>query len=110
MAGGPNDQQWVNDPHYAPGLDEQNAFQYLSQKSGASSPIIVASKGTVDSGVVPTHAYSVEGLSTVNGERMITLRNPWGNGEVGNDGRDDGLFTMRFSDFLRNFGGVYTTP
>ena len=44
------------------------------------------------------------------GQRMIVvLRNPWGNGEPGADGKDDGVFEMPLADFQRNYGVYIST-
>lgn len=45
-------------------------------------------------GFVSEHAYAVLNAEAVNGRMMITLRNPWGEIEPGDDGKDDGVFTI----------------
>lgn len=57
-------------------------------------------------GIVRNHEYTVLGLTTRGGEQAITLRNPWAEQEAGKDGRDDGVFTMKLSDFIQHFGWV----
>ena len=68
------------------------------------------------------HAYSVLGMYEINGEKVIRLRNPWGEGEFSGEWsdysskwtedlkkkynyyeKDDGDFFMGFRDFLRYF-------
>ncbi|MBX9689573.1 MAG: hypothetical protein K2X27_22880 [Candidatus Obscuribacterales bacterium] len=57
-------------------------------------------------GLQAGHAYSVVGYDPAT--RQVTLRNPWGSGEVGGpghprDGHDDGQFTMSYEEFRRTF-------
>ena len=53
-----------------------------------------------NSGVHANHAYSVLGVKEENGQQLIVLRNPWGNGEAGSDGTDDGIFELPLADFV----------
>jgi calpain-15 len=57
-------------------------------------------------GLVDGHAYSVLGASEKDGQQTVTLRNPWGEQEFGNDGKNDGTFTMTFDDFRKYFGDL----
>ena len=52
-------------------------------------------------GIIANHAYTVIGYDSA--DRTIALRNPWGNTEFGNDGDDDGIFSMSLDDFHWNF-------
>jgi len=59
-------------------------------------------KGT---GLYTDHAYSVLGYRvTPSGERLVTLRNPWGWSEPKGDGVDDGVFDLPLADFCRYYG------
>lgn len=60
-----------------------------------------------DSGLAKGHVYSVLGVSEKDGQRLVTVRNPWGNTEVGNDGKNDGTFTMPIEDFKKRFGMTF---
>ena len=52
--------------------------------------------------LVRGHAYAVLKLEeNALGERIITLRNPWGQYEPSNDGKNDGIFTMSFEDYAK---------
>ncbi len=57
-------------------------------------------------GVVADHAYTVLGVKEENGQQLVQLRNPWGEREPGNDGRDDGVFWLPITDFLGSFASV----
>jgi hypothetical protein len=48
------------------------------------------------SGLYANHAYSVLGLEEKNGERLVTMRNPWG-GAAGFSGE----FQLKLDDFVR---------
>ncbi|MBI5542775.1 MAG: hypothetical protein HY901_02725 [Deltaproteobacteria bacterium] len=37
------------------------------------------------------------------GQTYVQLRNPWGSGEFGRDGKDDGIFRMTQEDFFLCF-------
>jgi hypothetical protein len=57
-------------------------------------------------GVVADHAYTLLGVEEKNGQRFVSLRNPWGEREPGADGRDDGIFSMPLEKFMTSFATV----
>jgi hypothetical protein len=59
-----------------------------------------------NTGLYADHAYSVWGTETKGGKQYVQLRNPWGDSEPGNDGRDDGLFKLELSEFMRLYANV----
>jgi hypothetical protein len=63
-----------------------------------------------NTGVVGQHAYTVLGAEMRDGERYVTLRNPWGNTEPAGNGADDGVFQLKLSDFLRYYATVDVCP
>ena len=52
-------------------------------------------------GARPTHMSIA---SVVDGQKTVTLRNPWGEQEFGKDPRNAGVFTMPFEDWRAYFG------
>lgn len=78
-------------------------------------------------GIVLGHAYTVLRVVEVQGNKLIQLRNPWGNTEWKgdwsddskkwtprlrnelkyNDPNDDGIFWMSFKDFTNNYFSIY---
>ncbi len=57
-------------------------------------------------GVHGDHFYTVLGAGEENGQKYVTLRNPWGESEGGNDGKDDGIFKLPFNDFLKLYENI----
>lgn len=63
-------------------------------------------------GVYADHTYSVWGVSEENGVKYVQLRNPWGEVEwtgQGKDTRDDGIFKMPVTEFVKYYEGVDVT-
>ncbi|MDP7037671.1 MAG: C2 family cysteine protease [Myxococcota bacterium] len=56
-------------------------------------------------GLIGKHVYTVLKTFTRNGDRFVQLRNPWGSGEprLNHDGTNDGVFVMRWNDFMKTF-------
>ena len=57
--------------------------------------------------VYANHAYSVLGVEEKNGEKFVKLRNPWGQSEYGNDGKNDGFFSLPLSKFTELYASLY---
>lgn len=63
------------------------------------------------SGVVGDHTYAVLGVEEKDGQRLVKLRNPWGEKEPGHDGKDDGIFELPIEKFVQAYGMVeYVKP
>jgi hypothetical protein len=54
-----------------------------------------------NTGVHADHSYSVLGYKEVNGEKMVTIRNPWGESEPAGNGPNDGIFDLPLKDFQK---------
>jgi hypothetical protein len=63
--------------------------------------------GELAEGLVPMHIYTVVEVTEDNGEKRVTLRNPYGANEPGDDGRNDGIFTLTLREFRRCFEDVF---
>src|SRR5438477_12844980 len=57
-------------------------------------------------GIVSYHDYTILGTEEKDGQQFVILRNPWGNFEPGNDGKDDGVFKLSYEDFKKYFFSV----
>ena len=59
-----------------------------------------------NSGLYADHAYSVWGTEVSGGKKYVQLRNPWGDSEPKNNGKDDGIFKMELSEFMKMYANV----
>jgi hypothetical protein len=62
-----------------------------------------------NTGVYADHSYSVLGYKETNGEKFVTLRNPWGESEPAGNGPNDGVFDMKLADFTKLYQTVMYT-
>ncbi len=63
-----------------------------------------------NSGLVPGHAYAFIDASERDGQRYVTLKNPWGHKEPGNDGVDDGKFELSLDETAHSFDIIGYAP
>ncbi len=82
----------------------KNALDEKRPVAASTAPALKNYEGT---GLVKAHVYAILGVSEKDGERFVTLRNPWGHTEPGKDGKDDGVFTMKLHDFKKQFAFTY---
>ncbi len=73
----------------------------------ATTTLSLTKKGTEKNGIVKKHVYSVLGVSERNGQKYVTLRNPWGDTEPGKDGKNDGIFELKFETFKKQYGMTF---
>lgn len=59
-----------------------------------------------NTGLYADHAYSVWGTEERGGKKYVQLRNPWGESEPAHNGRDDGIFKLELTDFMRLYANV----
>jgi hypothetical protein len=87
-------------------------YSRIKTQASSSHPMVAATYGEdkealyKDTGVHANHAYTVLGASEENGQKFVTVRNPWGFSEGGNDGKDDGIFKLPIADFAKLYQGV----
>lgn len=83
-------------------------FNYISAAIDNDSPIIAGTgKDASAEGLAQNHVYSVLDTRTLpDGTQQVELRNPWGFGEPGNDGADNGVFWMDIETFQANFNNI----
>lgn len=107
--------------------DADALFETLRDGADADRPMVAGTYGEekekkyTDSGISTWHAYTVlDAAEGEDGERWVTLRNPWGHAEFeadyetdvdwDGDGTldgNDGIFRMRLEDFQRYYKGVH---
>ncbi|MBI5546028.1 MAG: hypothetical protein HY901_19220 [Deltaproteobacteria bacterium] len=100
--------------HYPMSTMEPGEVFSLIQESAASKCPMAAGTHGEDSGINYSgtgvhawHCYTVLGAEVEQGVKYVLLRNPWGQVEPGNDGKNDGIFKMKLSDFVRLYEGVH---
>lgn len=92
---------------------ESRALWDLLRTAHAEGRALVTGTGPLEDagkpvkGLVGMHMYSVVALTEENGERLVTLRNPYGKVEPGDDGKDDGVFRLTLREYRRHFEDLY---
>jgi hypothetical protein len=96
----------------AKGTKADQVFAALTEALKEKRPATASTYGEssnakyTNSGLYADHAYSVWGTETVGGKKYVQLRNPWGESEPANNGRDDGVFKLELSEFMKMFANV----
>lgn len=96
----------------AAGTKAEAIFAELSEATKQGRPATASTFGEssnakyTNSGLYADHAYSVWGTETSGGKKYVKLRNPWGESEPANNGRDDGVFRLELSEFMKMFATV----
>jgi hypothetical protein len=80
----------------------------LEAANEGSHVAIATNVDDVDAGWVANHAYTVIGTYEQDGVTMVTLRNPWGATEPGDDGVDDGIFDVPLDELRDKLRSVQT--
>ncbi len=88
--------------------NKTNLWNQLEQVTAGGGCVVALSKpwDPAEQGVVADHAYTLLGVEEKNGQKMVSLRNPWGEREPGHDGKDDGIFSMPLEKFMTSFATV----
>ncbi len=92
---------------------EQRLFDRIQRDLARGVPVAAGTHGSdqaaryTNTGVYANHAYSVLGVEEKNGEKFVKLRNPWGQSEYGNDGKNDGFFSLPLSKFTELYASLY---
>lgn len=91
------------------------SFETLKRQVNAGHPVVAATRGKEaeelykGTNIYPWHAYTVMGTEEKDGQQFVVIRNPWGNTEPGNDGKDDGIFKLSFADFKKYYVNAYVS-
>ncbi len=94
------------------GVKADQVFDALSLAVKERRPATASTYGEssnakyTNSGLYADHAYSVWGTEVSGGKKYVQLRNPWGESEPKNNGRDDGIFKMELSEFMKMYANV----
>ena len=58
-------------------------------------------------GIYADHGYTVLGAEESGGKLFVTLRNPWGEVEPKGNGKDDGIFKLEMTEFLKLYSTLF---
>jgi len=103
LLGRPNAEHWLRD------VSADAVFASLKSGVRDGRAMAAGTYGSAEaarytnSGVYANHAYSVLGVVENGGAREVIVRNPWGTGEAGNDGKNDGVFKLPLEKFMNLF-------
>lgn len=88
--------------------DAADVYQRLNSALADKGCVIALSKtwDPSERGIVSDHAYTVLGVEQEGGKKYVQLRNPWGESEPANNGKDDGIFKMELSEFMKMFANT----
>jgi hypothetical protein len=88
------------------------AFAKIKDKIDNKLPVSAGTYGDdqearyTNTGVYADHSYSVLGYEEVNGQKMVILRNPWGESEPAGNGPNDGIFKLDIKTFCHLYQSV----
>ena len=98
-------------------LGQDATWALLKEAQATHSPVTLSTWTDAEhasmftnSGLVPGHAYAFIDASERDGQRYVTLKNPWGHKEPGNDGVDDGKFELSLDETAHSFDIIGYAP
>ena len=87
-------------------VDANNDDVWRALRAGVSErrPMVAGTRADdVDDGLAPQHAYAVLDACEQDGQRMVTLYNPWGT----DDGASRPEQQISLEEFVANFGAIH---
>jgi hypothetical protein len=60
-----------------------------------------------NTGIYADHAYSILGYEKSGNDRLVIMRNPWGESEPAGNGPNDGIFKLKLADFQKLYQTMY---
>lgn len=88
-------------------LESRDLWKLMLEAHQQGRPLVTGTGAAPLEGLVPMHMYSVVGVREENGEKLVTLRNPYGNKEPVIDGKDDGVFELTLREYRKHFEDLY---
>ncbi|MEN9796508.1 MAG: hypothetical protein RL653_204 [Pseudomonadota bacterium] len=106
LTGRPHTFEWTAQQGDGP----ESAYERYKSALAAGKMVNVATpdQDAIPAGLVRNHAYAVVGVEEFEGVKSLLVRNPWGNTEPGNDGRNDGFFRVPADAVASYFVGAWT--
>ena len=106
LTGRPHSFEWTAREGDGP----ESAYERFKASLAEGKMVNVATPDREDlpAGLVKNHAYAVVGVEEFEGVKSLLVRNPWGNTEPGNDGRNDGFFRVSANEAASYFVGAWT--
>ena len=98
-----------------PSMSQDQVWSQIKTSVDAHQPMSAGTYGDdkeslyTNTGVYADHSYSVLGYKEKNGEKYVTLRNPWGESEPAGNGPNDGIFYMKLQDFTKLYESLMYT-
>lgn len=93
--------------------DEKDIHELLKFSLKDGHALVAATHGEdqdalyTGTGIYADHGYTVLGAAEEGGKLMVTLRNPWGEVEPKNNGKDDGIFKLEMTEFLKLYSTLF---
>jgi Calpain family cysteine protease len=97
---------------HSAGVRSENVLHELEKALAEHRPATASTFGEssnakyTNTGLYSDHAYSVWGIERSGGKTYVRLRNPWGDSEPEGNGRNDGIFKIEISEFMKLFANV----
>ena len=93
--------------------DEKDIHQLLMVSIQGGHSMVAATHGEDQdamyrgTGIYADHGYTVLGAEESGGKLLVTLRNPWGEVEPSGNGKDDGVFKLEMTEFLKLYDTLF---
>jgi len=88
-------------------LSSKATWDLLVTAHAEGRAMVTGTGAAPGAGYVPMHLYSVVGVREENGQKFVTVRNPYGNTEPGRDGVNDGVFELTLRQYRQKFEDLF---
>lgn len=88
-------------------LESRDLWKLMVEAHAQGRALVTGTGKAPIEGLVPMHMYAVVGVREENGERLVTVRNPYGAHEPVIDGADDGVFELTLKEYRKHFEDLY---
>ncbi len=88
-------------------LSSKQTWDLLSAAHAEGRAMVTGTGAQPGEGYVPMHVYSVVSVREEGGQKFVTVRNPYGRTEPGDDRKDDGVFELSLREYRQKFEDLY---